>query len=472
MSIKKNFFYSSFLTTANYIFPLLTYPYVSRVLGVANIGVCNFVDSIIHYFILFSMMGVGIVGIREVAAHKGDREKLSEVFCGLFFLNTITTFVALIILVIAILMVEQLQEHWQLMVVGALKLVTNYMLIEWLYQGLEQFKFITIRTLIIKIIYVAIVFIFIKQQSDFVLYYLFTVIMIVLNAITNILYSRTYITFSIDLSKVQQYLKPFFSLGVRSLLTSMDTTLNVAYLGFVAGEIEVGYYSTASKFFHIIIALFTAFTGVMLPRMSSLLSEGKVNEFKTYLSKSIEVLFWFSIPIVILTIIYAPIIIRIVAGDGYEGAAMPMRIIMPLVVIIGYEQIVIIQGLMPLKRDKFILRNSIAGAFVGIVLNVVLVSSFQSIGSSIVWVVSEIVVLVSAQYYIKKCIGNVFPWKKMLKCIAANLPFAGIIWGIYKSSLSEFAALSFAVLVLIVYVSLSSFLIPNTLVKKNFFKHE
>ena len=90
-SIKKNFLYSSFLTTANYIFPLLTFPYVSRVLGVTNIGICNFVDSIINYFIIFSMMGVNTVGLREVAACKGDKQKLSEVFSGLFWLNTITT---------------------------------------------------------------------------------------------------------------------------------------------------------------------------------------------------------------------------------------------------------------------------------------------------------------------------------------------------------------------------------------------
>ena len=465
-SIKKNFLYSGFLTTANYIFPLLTYPYVSRVLGVTNIGACNFVDSIIHYFIIVSMMGVSIVGIREVAACKNDKIKLSGVFGSLFLLNTITTCIALVALIIAVLSVEQLREHWHLMAVGALKLVTNYMLIEWLYKGLEQFKFITIRTIAVKIAYVVSVFILVREQDDYVMYYFLTVLMIVINALINILYSRNYITLSTKGLNLRLYLKPFLALGVYGILTSMYTTFNVAYLGFAAGETEVGYYSTASKLFHIFIALFTAFTGVMLPRMSSLLSEGKVDEFKKYLSKSEEILFFISVPIVIIAIIYAPTIIRIVAGEGYEGAVLPMRIIMPLIMIIGYEQIIIIQGLMPLKQDKAILRNSIAGALVGIILNIALVSSFKSVGSSIVWIVSEIVVLISAQYYIGRCIDTKFPWKRLGKHIGVNLPLAGLAYCLYVYIDNLWISALIACVLFLCYEIALQYIVPNEEIAK------
>ena len=109
-NIKKNFFYSSILTTANYIFPILTYPYVSRVLGVNNIGICNFIDSIINYFILFSMMGIATIGIREVAACK-DREERNKIFNGLFFLNTLSTTIMLITLITAIFFIPELYEY-------------------------------------------------------------------------------------------------------------------------------------------------------------------------------------------------------------------------------------------------------------------------------------------------------------------------------------------------------------------------
>ncbi|MBQ6964928.1 MAG: flippase [Bacteroidaceae bacterium] len=453
-SIKKNFLYSSILTTANYLFPLLTYPYVSRVLGVTNIGICNFVDSIIHYFILVSMMGINIVGIREVAKSKSNQTQLNQTFSGLFWLNTITTSIALVILVIVTMTVEQLRGHWQLMAIGAMKLVMNYMLIEWLYKGLEEFKYITIRTLAVKVMYVVAVFVFVRNAEDYPIYYLLSVLMIVLNAVINIVYSRHYVSLKMRNVAIMQLMKPFAILGVYQLLTSMYTSFNVAYLGFVAGETEVGYYTTASKLYNILIALFTALTGVMLPRMSSLLSEGKVDEFKAWVDKSNNVLFTFSIPVIVFMIIYAPTIIYIISGVGYEGAVTPMQIMMPLILIIGYEQILIVQTLMPLKKDNAILINSLAGAFAGLVLNVLLVSNLKSVGSSIVWLVSEITVLGCAQHFVSKFIDMAFPLWKMIRLVLINIPM-GI--GLYLISViveNRWIALISASCFLILYTAL------------------
>ena len=135
-------------------------------------------------------------------------------------------------------------------------------------------------------------------------------------------------------------------------MTSMYTTFNTAYLGFVAGETEVGYYTTANTLYGALLAFFGAFTGVMLPRMSSLIAEGKTDKFNELLKKSANILFSYSIPFVILFIIYAPEIIWLYAGKGYEGAIIPMQICMPLMIIIGYEQIIITQGLLPLDKNK------------------------------------------------------------------------------------------------------------------------
>ena len=141
MGIKRNFFFSSILTTANYIFPLIIFPYISRVLGVNNIGICNFVDSIINYFILFSMMGLSITGIREIAKVKKDKSILQQTFSSLFVLNLISTSIALILLIIGIYTIPQLKEHQNLMWIGAVKLVFSLFLIEWFFKGIENFKY-------------------------------------------------------------------------------------------------------------------------------------------------------------------------------------------------------------------------------------------------------------------------------------------------------------------------------------------
>jgi O-antigen/teichoic acid export membrane protein len=185
-SLKKNIFYSGILTTANYIFPLLTYPYVSRVLGVANIGVCNFVDSIINYFLIFSALGIGTVGIREIAKHKSNQNELQETFSKLFTINTISTTIALVVLLISMHTIPRLGENYELMWVGVLKLVFNYLLIEWFFKGLEDFKYVTNRTLIVRCVYVASVFIFVRDASDVVVYYFLLSSTIVVNAIINV----------------------------------------------------------------------------------------------------------------------------------------------------------------------------------------------------------------------------------------------------------------------------------------------
>lgn len=403
-SLHKNILYSSILTTANYIFPLLTYPYVSRVLGVANIGTCNFVDSIINYYILFSMLGVVTLGIREIAKTKHDRQLLEKTFSKLFSINTVTTTIALAALAISILTVPKLHENQELMWIGALKLISNYLVIDWLYKGLEEFKYITNRTIAVKCLYVAAVFLFVKSPEDVGTYYLLLTLMITGNAIVNILHARRYVNFRFSLKDSGPYLKSVVILGLYALLTSMYTTFNVAFLGFTSGDVEVGYYVTSHKIHKIILSLFTAVTGVMLPRMSSILADRRFDEFKRLLKKSLLLLLLIFIPVSVLMAIFAPEIIRILAGPGYEGAILPLQIISPLLIIIGIEQIIIIQGLMPLGKDKAVLANSFAGAVTGIALNIWLVPEYGAIGSAIAWFASECAVLTSALLFFRKAI--------------------------------------------------------------------
>ena len=406
-SLKKNIIYSSILTAANYIFPLVTYPYVSRVLGVDNIGVCNFVDSVINYFILFSMLGISTVGIREISQARNDRTRLNKTFSRLFTINTISTSIVLIALLISTFTVPQLKENSHLMWIGVLKLVSNYLLIEWLYKGLEEFKYITSRTVLVKCLYVVAVFLFIKSPEDTTRYYMLLTLMITGNALINIVHSRKYVNYSLTLEKSSPLVKSIIILGIYAFLTSMYTTFNVVYLGFECGDTEVGYYATSTKIYRMILSIFTAVTGVMMPRLASLLSEGKFETFRNLLKKSFRILFVFFIPTSVLICMFAPQIINIIAGVGYEGAIMPLRIISPLLLIIGLEQIIIIQGLMPMKKDKEVLINSAAGAVTGILANLILVPQYGATGAAIAWFAAECVVLTSSCIFFIKAMKTI-----------------------------------------------------------------
>lgn len=462
ISLKKNILYSSILTVSNFLFPLLVYPYISRVLGATNIGICNFVDSIINYFILFSMMGINTIGIREIAKKKNDIHQLSSTFSGLSTLNFITTSIALTALLVSTWLVPELAKHQETMYIGALKLIFNSLLIEWFYKGLENFKFITQRSIFIKVVYVILVFLLVKDKEDYNIYYALTVLTIIINACINQVYARKFTSFTLKQLSFRQYIRPFFILGIYAFLTSMYTSFNVAYLGFVAGETEVGYYTTAVKLYTVLISLFTAFTGVMMPRMSSLIAEKRYDDFKIMTEKSIDLLLLFVMPVIVLSMMFTPQIIHIISGTGYENAIIPMRIIVPLLLIIGYEQIIIVQILAPLKKDKAILFNSILGGTVGLLMNLLLVSEMKSIGSAIVWIMAEITVLCSGQHFVTKFLGNQFPYLKVGKQILIAIPAGCLCYGVLCLKLNDAVSIfTGCVLITIYYTIINIKVIKN-----------
>lgn len=467
-SLKKNIVYSSLLTVAGYVFPLMTFPYVTRVLGVENLGICNFVNSAIEYFCVFSLLGVNTIGIREIAKVKGDKDKVSRVFSSILCLNLITTIISIFVLFLLINVVPKFNEYREMMYIGAGKILFNSLLIEWLYKGFEDFEYITKRSIFVRCLFVISIFLLVRTPDDYKLYFLLTVMGFVVNASINLVYSRHYVRFSFKNLLFKPYIVPLVTLGAHRILTSMYISFNVTFLGISSGEIEVGYYTTAIKLYAVIISLFSAFTGVMLPRMSSILASDNVSEFKRLTNKSIDALLAFSIPLIVITEMYAPQIIRVIAGEGYEGAIFPMRLIMPLMLLIGYEQIIISQMLVPMKKDRAILINSFAGASVALILNFIIVPLMASVGSAIVWIASEFAVAISAQYFINKYIGYKVPIKKISYRIISTIPIIVICYMMTLCISNSYVLMILgSVLVIFYYLVYESIIMKNELVVSN-----
>lgn len=460
MSIKRNFMFNSLLTVSGYVFTLLTYPYISRVLGLSNVGIVNFVDGLINYFILFAMMGVGTVGIREVAINKKDRKELSKTFSGVITLNTISTLIAIAVLLTAMYTVPTLYPYRDLLYIGVCKLLFNILLVEWFFTGLEDFAYITKRTIAIKFLYVAAVFLLVREASDYKIYYLLCVLTVIVNGLVNIVYCRKFISFTLKGITIRPYLSTFFSIGFYVIIGSMYTSFNVAWLGFVSGTDEVGYYTTATKLHTVILALLTAFQNVMFPRVTSLLAEGKRDEYHEKLHVAVDSLLAFSFPIVITAIIFGPQILHLLVGDGYEGAYLPFRIIMPLIFVIGYEQIVCIQILMAMKQDKKLLINSCIGAASGLILNILFVSRLGAVGSSLVWLISEIIIMLGAQYWVSKTTEFRFPWSQIMKYTLVYSPVAIILVSIsHYCVYSDTVMIGIAFIVITIYSAVTQAII-------------
>lgn len=430
MSLKKNILYNILLTTSLYVLQFVTYPYVSRVLGVTGIGITNFAQSVVQYFIMFSMMGVNTLGTREIAKCNGDRAKRNKVFSDIFQLNLLITILVVAIYVLSIFLVPKLYAYRRLLFVGAFQIFFNTLTMEWLFKGMEEFRYITLRTLFVRLLYVALVFALVRRPEDYSLYFYLSVGVIIANGSVNLLYSRSFVHFIVQpMRDLLGYAKRMGLLGSYAIMTMMYTTFNVVYLGFVTDDFEVGIYTTAIKLHAIIVGLFTAFTTVMMSRISALRGSHDNAQINKLLFKSYEVLYAVALPTIVLGMVYAPEIVLAVAGPGYERAIVLFRLVLPLLLIIGLEQIVVNQVLMPFERDRQVLRGSVVGALVGISLNMLLVPFFRGMGSAFVWSASELSVLLVTSISLRSVIGVGLDWRMLLRYLSVFTILMGLMWG-------------------------------------------
>ena len=462
MSLKKNFIYSSILTVSTYLFPLIVYPYVSRTLGLSNIGIVNFVDNLVNYFVFLSMMGITTVGIREIAAARNNKEELSKTFMSLLTLTAITTLIAIIALWIAMYTVPKLIPFQDLLYVGIIKLIFNLFLIEWFFMGMENFRYITNRSILIKCLYVISVFVFVKDASDYKIYYLLSVSTVVLNAIVNLIYSRKIVCYTLKSINPRPFFKAFIIMGVYILLTNVYTYLNPVWLGFVTNTDEVGYFTTATKLHHIIMAVLLAFANILYPRVSNLLAEGNKKEFWNKINIAFEAIFLFSFPTIVFLLVAGPDLLHLFVGDGFEGAYLPLRIISPLVLIIGIEQILVIQILLTMHEDYTVLRNSFIGAFAALIFNILITASMGAPGSAIVWVIAECLIMALSAYDIYRKYDYLMPIKRMTVYCLSYIPLLLIAFLIFQEVGSNYMMLAVVAFVIVIYAFLTEvFILKN-----------
>ena len=422
-NIKRNLMYSTVLTMSTYLVPLIVFPYISRILGVEGIGIVDTVDNMIDYCILFSMMGLSSVGVREIAKNKDNPRALSQTFTDLFALNLCSTLLIAVVFCGVVLMSPRLQDYGLLIPIGILKLVANLFWIEWLYTGLEDFRYITLRSIILRSAFIIAVFLFVQTKADVVTYYALFVGITVGNAVCNWYHKRSYLHWDIRQADIRRFLVPFFMLGVFAMLSAVYSKLSLPVLNFLTNNQEAGNFATATRVYRVVIALISTLTGVMIPRMSVLMEEDRFDMVRHYTDVAFKLLFMFAFPLICFVELFAPDIICLFAGSGFEGAILPMRITMFQLLVIGSEKIIVLQLLIPLRKDRTIVKAGIAGVIVWGALTFLIVPCLQSVGTSLVWVAAELVVLIIATMESRRSLSISFPFRLLLKSVLWAIPY-------------------------------------------------
>lgn len=469
MSVKKNFAYNGLLLVSQYVIPIIIFPYISRVFGVDAIGIVNWVDSTINYFILVSTLGLTLTGIREVARHKSNRGELNKVFSELLLIHILMTIIVLGVYLYIIFTYGKFKEYQSLYLVGISKLIFNIFLVEWFFRGIENFKFITIRTILIKLFYVLLIFILVKKKEDYVIYFALTCGLTVINALVNCWYARNYVSFSFKNLNLVRHLKPFLTVGFYLLLTSMYTTFNTTYLGIVSTASAVGAYTTALKVYTIILGVFSALNTVLMPRLSSLVVEKKQKDFDDLVEKSLTFVITFCFPIIVCGMSLAPHIIVLLSGFGYDSAIVCFRIILPLILIVGFAQIFSNQVLMSIKKDKEIAYISVLGAVIGIGLNLLLVKYYNEVGTSVTLLVSELLVTLCLYIMVRPILRLKKTGINLVFNLVMSVPYFFICVFVEKITHSSILILAYSFFISVVYFFVSQKLvIRNAIVLEQF----
>ena len=421
-SLKLNFVMNAALTMSSIIFPIVTFPYVSRILMPSGTGRVTFATSLISYFSIFAQLGIPTYGIRACAQVRDDRAKLSKTVHELLIINLIMSFFAYIFFGVALVTVPRLFEDRILYIIISSTILLNVIGMEWLYKGLEKYSYITIRSVIFKFIALIAMFVFVHKKDDYIIYGAISIFAASASNILNIIHARKYIDFSfIGHYDLRKHLKAVLVFFAMSCATTIYTNLDTVMLGFMKSDIDVGYYNAAVKIKVILVQVVASLGGVLLPRCSYYVENGMWAEFKRICSKALNFVVVIALPLSVYFIIYAQDAIVFLSGAEYLGAIFPMKIIMPTLLFIGITNILGLQILVPLGKERIVLYSEIAGAITDLLLNIILIPKFGASGAAMGTLVAEFVVL-SVQYVaLRKQLFDIFIKIQYWKIIAATI---------------------------------------------------
>lgn len=374
-SIKVNSILNVIKTISSIIFPLITFPYISRVLQPENVGKVNFGSSFVSYFSLIASLGITTYAIRECSALRGDKEKLGEKASQIFSINVCTTIFAYLLLGLSLIFFRKLDSYRTLIIIQSTAILFTTWGADWLNSAMEDFKFITIRSIGFQFVSLILMFIFVHQPEDYLKYAAITVLSSCGANITNILYRRKYCTvrFTKEMHW-QEHFTPILLLFVMIFAQTIFSNADTTMLGLMKGDFEVGIYSTAHKIKNIIAQVVASLCWVVMPRMSYYFANGDWNKINAMLKKVLSVMVTIGFPCVAGCVVLSSEIIEIVAGQQYSAASLPLVILMiSFIVDIFGGSFLGNMVCLPAKQEKVFMEACCFAAVVNVVLNFILI---------------------------------------------------------------------------------------------------
>lgn len=401
-SIKKNFIYNIILNVSKVIFPLITAPYVSRVLEPDGVGLFNFSNTYANWFALFAALGIPYYGIREIAKIKDDVNLQTQFVSEIISISAISTVIFSVILLLSLLLIPQLNENYIVFLVASIVLYFTPLRIEWYFSGKEEFGYIAFRSLLIKILSVILLFLVVKTKNDLINYVALFAVSVVANDIWNFyklnkLGIHPYFTLNF-----KHHIKPLLVLFSSSIALYVYTALDTLMLGFLSNYTEVGYYNCATHLSKAMVPIVTSLSTVALPKVAQYYKNNLWEDANNLLNKSFSLAGYLSFPISFGIMAVSTLFVPLFFGEQFYGSIIPLQIITLTIIVIGYSNITGIQILLGFGLDNLFLYSIISGTITSFILDILLIPLLGAVGAAISSVCAELMVLLSMLFFVYK----------------------------------------------------------------------
>lgn len=440
-SLGLNAFLNGFKSILNLIFPLISFPYISRVLSVSGIGIYNFSNTYVNYFILIAGLGVATYAVREGAQYRNEKAKIEKFASQVFSINLIATVIAYILLFFSLILFKILNNYVSCILIFSIQILFTTLGTEWIYTIYEDYAYITIRSIVFKIASIALLFILVRKSTDYLWYAFITVLAVVGSNILNFWHARSFINIKLTLKTNWQYhLKPILIIFASAVAVTIYVSSDTTILGILKNDYAVGIYSTSVKIYQIAQSLLSAILTVTIPRLAMLWGQRRRKEYNDVLTRVINTLGILVLPASVGLMMLSREVVLIIAGHKFLPSVNSLRIITWAIIFSIFSWIFSDCVLIPAKRESKVLRNTLITAAINVILNFILIPSMSYDGTSLSTVIAEFSVMIMNGYSCRDIIKPIIFKKETLKnlfesiigCIGIVIVCLLCQWGLYS----------------------------------------
>ena len=393
-SVKANAFFNTSREFLDLAVPLITFPYITRTLLPDNLGKVQFATSIVTVFAYFASLGIPLYGVRKIAAVKNDLKERSRIFFSILVIESVLTALVYIAFFISIFSVDKFYQELTLYLVMGLRIGLKNFGFGWFLKGMEEYRFMATRKLVSKIIGVILIFWLIRGPEDYILYGMISIITEFFSKFLNFLNLRKMVgKISRDELAVKDHISGTVSFFLIFVSAKIYADIDKVMLGFLSTNSSVSYYVTANKLIHIIKALFTAASSVLVPRFSYLIAQGKSHKFKPLAQKAFSIIFFLPLPAMAGLYLLAEEVVLIFGGPKYIPAVLTMRILLPVLFFLPLKSFIGKQILITFGQYRIVVMSVSMATVLNIILNSFLIVRFSQNGAAIATLLSELIIL-------------------------------------------------------------------------------